>query len=185
MLKCSHCRIPLCHSDYNKEHVHICPDCRGLLVAAESLVSIASRTTGSRKGEEAGSVVPARRGERPGRTRCPKCLIEMDEISVKMADGAYRVCLCGACNVCWLDRNELEMARLLYEKERQSRTPKDWERIERSVLTQLSLKEEADEFAEGERLSSEMLPGVGLASINRWWLVARAARLLLHLVARV
>jgi Zn-finger nucleic acid-binding protein len=182
MLKCSRCQIPLCHIDYNGAHVHVCPDCRGLLVGAESLKDIARRRDAGGKEEEEGSAVHARQSERPGRIRC---LAEMSDVSVKMAHDTYRVCSCSVCNVCWLDRPELQRAQNLYEKERQSRTPHDWARIERSLLAQVALREEAEQMGEGQRISEEMLPGVGLASINRWWLVARAARLLLRLVARV
>ena len=185
MLKCSRCQIPLCHIDYNGAHVHVCPDCRGLLVSAESLRDIARRRDTGGKGEEEGSAVHARQSERPGRIRCPKCLAEMSDVSVKMAHDTYRVCSCTVCNVCWLDRPELERAQNLYEKERRGRTSQDWAPIERALLAQLALKEEAEQMAEGQRISGEMLPAVGLASINQWWLVARAARLLLRLVARL
>ena len=183
MLKCPKCQVPLCQIAYERQIVHVCPDCRGALVQEPRLERIKRRREQKWSAEEedriAGEVAAA---DKAGWVPCPRCLAYMEKLKVSGAGHTFHLDRCGACQLVWLDPGELELLQIQYEKEIDSRTPEDWNRIERAAVAQMEMKEqmkaENEEVAHvGADLASlplQIVGPLGLAAPIAGWAARKA-----------
>lgn len=141
MQLCPACNIPLCRVDYEDVTVHLCPDCRGALVEALRVGTIKRRRVRRWSAQERSAAASrALQSDRAETVRCPKCLVRMAKEAVRLGDGAFHVDRCDACRLVWFDAGELELVQILYEKEQDSRTPEDWDRLERAAVARMYLE---------------------------------------------
>jgi Zn-finger nucleic acid-binding protein len=160
MLKCPTCHIPLCGIEYESCFIQICPDGHGALVDEYRLDRI--KRTRQKKwsvGDDHRFAAEVLAADALGPVRCPKCLAETEKLKLSAGDVVFRVDRCKPCGVIWLDRGELELVQIAYEKELDGRTPEDWNRIERAATAQMQLKEQA--IAEVEALQPNDKPSLG------------------------
>lgn len=156
MFRCPVCDIPLCMMTYEGVTLRLCPDCRGALVRTDRFEVIQQRREQPWAPHEAEALRQriASAKPRPEPLRCPKCLLTMDEGPLRVGEGQIRVDACDRCGLYWFDPGELDLAQILFEKERDSRSDEDLDRIERAVVAQMEL---GDHLAETARDAEETL----------------------------
>ena len=148
MLICSSCNIPLCRIEYEGATVHVCPDCRGALVESTRLTTI-SRTRERTWTDDEKRRIETDVLEAPvrGAYRCPRCLMTMQQMGMPMGEGRFVLDYCKPCRLYWLDRGELELAQILFEEQRDGRTPEERQKIETQAGAEMPLKDEQAEIA--------------------------------------
>jgi Zn-finger nucleic acid-binding protein len=143
MMKCPSCQVPLCRLEYEGVPIHVCPDCRGSLVDAQRFRAIERRRERTWTDEEKSGIAASVARTGPSRSvRCPGCLAKMAHLSVPMGGSAFRIGFCGSCNLLWFDRGEMDLAQILYEKEQDSLTAEERERVAGAALRRLPVREE-------------------------------------------
>jgi len=179
VLLCPGCNIPLCRIDYEGVTVHLCPDCRGALVEAARLETIKRRRVRRwTRRQKRDTISLAMASDNPAPLRCPRCLMSMEKVTVPYREGAFHLERCRPCGLHWFDRGELELVQVLFEKERDGRTEKDWDRLERLGVARMQLEEERQSFARRAEETKAPFPGLGGSRISapwHWWSVALGA----------
>jgi len=182
MLKCPACHALLCAVEYEGQIVHVCPDCRGALVQEPRLERIKRRREQTWSAEEEGRVAgEVAAADKAGWVPCPRCLVYMEKLKVSGAGHTFHLDRCGACQLIWLDPGELELLQIQYEKEIDSRTPEDWNRIERMGVAQLEMNRqfeaEEQEIAQAHQTLSSLAAKpspFGLAAVVASWAAHKA-----------
>jgi len=183
MLKCPACHVPLCGVEYEGQKVHVCPDCRGALVQEPRLERIKRRREQTWSAEEEGRVAgEVAAADKAAWVPCPRCLVYMEKLKVSGAGHTFHLDRCVACQLIWLDPGELELLQIQYEKEFDSRTLEDWNRIERMGVAQLEMNRqfeaEKQEIAQAKQtlssLAAEFTP-FGLAAVVASWAARKLA----------
>jgi len=164
MMKCPSCRVPLCRIEYEGVPIHICPDCQGSLVEDPRLDQVRKRRERVWSEQEVRRIAAEAGGhDTPGRVRCPMCLAWMEKVRAAWNDTAFHLDRCAKCKVTWLDKGELDLLQIQYEKEVADRTPEDWDRIERGAVAEMQLKTQlAEEDYEELRSLNATLTNVEL-----------------------
>lgn len=171
MLRCPACEIPLCGMTYEGVTIQRCPDCGGCLVEDQRLRIIQDRRDRTWAAEDEGRLAAeVAASDRLGPVRCPRCLMPMKKTLAGKGEDVFHLDHCGPCGAVWLDRGELELLQVRWEKERDGRTEADWDRIERRASAEMGLRSEAGEIADTDEwlkpdhlergyLGSVMAPG--------------------------
>jgi Zn-finger nucleic acid-binding protein len=143
MLKCPKCHIPLCGLEYEGNHIYECSEGHGTLVEEprlDRIKKIRQREWDADDGPRFEAEVLA--ADSTAKIRCPRCLVaDMEKRRIYAGNIAFHLDRCNDCGLVWLDRGELELLQIQYEKEVDGRTPADWARIEHSVVAEMRMKE--------------------------------------------
>lgn len=143
MLTCSSCHIPLCRMEYEGVKVHVCPDCLGTLVESAGFSTVIRRRQRTWADDEKRRIEKETlEASAHGVYRCPRCLMTMQRLGMQMEDGRLVLDYCERCRLFWLDRGELALAQILFERWQDSRTPEERQKTEVQASAEMLLKDE-------------------------------------------
>lgn len=149
MPKCPKCAVPLCRIEIQGVPVHTCPDCKGELVEDIRLQALERRADPQWTDEQKDAFCElADRSNNLNPIVCPRCGRQMDKFLFRHYAN-LQVDHCRHCEVHWLDAGELEKMQILYEEDQNSRTPADWDRIEKEARTLAAMDYRKTSIAHG------------------------------------
>ena len=144
MLKCPKCQVPLCRIDYEGAPIHVCPQCRGAVVAEGDLSRIREhRRLWRSEQEKHATIALALEADSLARLACPQCQMAMAKFRVPVGDAALHVDRCPACRTLWFDSGELDVIRAQYAKAAEAYSPEEQARLTRLALAEAEFKSDA------------------------------------------
>jgi Zn-finger nucleic acid-binding protein len=157
--------------------LHMCPDCRGVLVQDEQFRILQDHHAGEVPAEAAAGAVSS---DRLATVRCPRCGAAMAKVVTSDDASPFHVDFCRQCGMFWFDRGELERAERHFSLPRGLRPAEEPGPETRAALAEAAFRTAVDE----EEIRTDLVPlrlvangiGVGIIAGNLFQAALRAAR---------